>query len=105
MEEELPEFLQKVIEHYPEVWGKYGELSEVINSVQGLDDRSQKLVKLGIAIGASREGAVHSHSRKCSRAGFSNTELGHAALLGITTIGWSGAMAALSWINDELQDL
>ena len=105
MKEELPEFLQKVIERYPEIWEKYGELSQTIGSVQGLDERSQKLVKLGIAIGAARQGAVHSHTRKCKRAGFSNAELSHTALLAITTIGWSGAIAALSWITDELQDL
>ncbi|MDA2927355.1 carboxymuconolactone decarboxylase family protein, partial [Acidobacteria bacterium AH-259-G07] len=76
-----------------------------ISSAEGLDDRSQRLVKLGIAIGAGRQGAVHSHSRKCKKAGLSSAELHHAALLAITTIGWSGAIAALSWINDELQDL
>ncbi|MDA2937427.1 carboxymuconolactone decarboxylase family protein [Acidobacteria bacterium AH-259-A15] len=105
MNQDLPEFLQKVVERYPDIWGKYGELSQAISSAEGLDDRSQRLVKLGIAIGAGRQGAVHSHSRKCKKAGLSSAELHHAALLAITTIGWSGAIAALSWINDELQDL
>ncbi len=105
MKNELPEFLQKVVERYPEIWEKYGSLSQAVGSVQGLDSRSQKLAKLAIAAGAGREGAVHSHTRKCKEAGFSDDQLYHLALLGITTIGWSGAMAALSWIDDELKDL
>ena len=82
-----------------------GELSQAVGSVKGLDERSQRLVKLGIAIGAGRMGAVHSHTRKCQKVGVSKAELHHAALLAITTIGWSGAIAALSWIDDEVRDL
>jgi alkylhydroperoxidase/carboxymuconolactone decarboxylase family protein YurZ len=70
---------------------------------EGLDERSQRLVKLGIAIGAKQEGAVHSHVHKCREAGISDEEIYHAALLGITTMGWLSAMATLSWINDILK--
>ncbi len=105
MKEELPEFLQKVVDRYPQIWEKYRNLSQVISTVDGLDERFQKIVKLGIAIGAGREGAVHSHTKKCKRAGFRDAEIYHAALLAITTIGWSGAVAALSWIDDELKAL
>ena len=103
--QELPEFLQRVVERYPGVWDDYGKLSRTVDGIEGLDLRSQRLVKLGIAIGAGRRGAVHSHTRKCRRAGLANAEIYHAALLAITTIGWSGAIAALSWINDELGEL
>ncbi len=105
MNKDLPEFLQKFVERYPDIWEQYGQLSQTVGSVEGLDQRSQRLVKLGIAIGAGRQGAVHSHTRKCKKAGLSNAEIFHAALLAITTIGWSGAIAGLAWINDELQDL
>ena len=105
MNTDLPEFLQKLITRYPDVWEQYGQLSKTIGSVEGLDERSQRLVKLGIAIGSGRQGAVHSHTRKCRKAGLSNAEIFHTALLAITTIGWSGAVAGLAWIDDELQDL
>ncbi|MDE2927354.1 MAG: carboxymuconolactone decarboxylase family protein [Acidobacteriota bacterium] len=103
--QDLPEFLQRVVERYPQVWDDYGWLSRTVGEVEGLDVRSQRLVKLGIAIGAGRRGAVHSHARKCRKAGLSNAEIYHAALLAITTVGWSGGIAALSWINDELGEL
>ena len=105
MKNELPEFLQKVVARYPEVWEKYGDLGKTVGSLSGLDERSQKLAKLAIAIGAGREGAVHSHARRCKRDGFSADELYHVALLAITSVGWSGAIAALSWIDDELKEL
>lgn len=105
MKDGLPEFLEKVISKYPGIWEEYGKLSQAVSGVGGLDERSQKLVKLGISIGAGRQGAVHSHTRKCRKAGFASAELYHAALLAITTIGWSGAIAALSWIDDELKEL
>ncbi len=105
MNKELPEFLQEVIKKYPELWKSYGDLGEAIASVEGLDERSQRLVKLGIAIGAKMEGAVHSHTRKCKKTGISDEEIYHCALLGITTIGWPSAMACLSWINDILEGL
>ena len=102
--QDLPEFLQTVVDRYPRVWDEYGRLSKAVGQVEGLDNRAQHLVKLGIAIGAGRQGAVHSHARKCRKTGLSNAEICHAALLAITTIGWSGAIAALSWINDELRE-
>ena len=105
MEKELPEFLQKVIVRYPGIWEQYGRLSQDIKSVAALDERAQHLVKLAIAVGAGREGSVHSHARRAGKAGASAEELFHVALLAITTIGWSGAMAALSWIDDVVDEL
>ena len=105
MNKELPEFLREVIKKYPRLWESYENLGKEIGSVKGLDERGQRLVKLGIAIGAKMEGAVHSHVRKCKKAGISDDEIYHCALLGITTIGWPSAMAALSWINDFLKKM
>lgn len=103
IDKELPDFLQQVISRYPEVWDAYGGLGKAVELVEGLDDRTQKLVKLAIAVGAGRQGAIHSHTRKCLKAGFTEKELFHVSLLAITTLGWSGAMAALSMINDEVK--
>ncbi len=103
--EELPEFLQRFIRKYPEVWKSYETLGKTVGSVKGLDKRTQRLVKLSLAIGAKSEGAVHSHVRKCKKAGIVNEEIYHVALLAITTIGWSSAMAAFTWIDDVLKDV
>lgn len=102
---DLPPFLQKVIQRYPQVWEKYEELGQAVSGVEGLDEKSRRLVKLALAVGSGSEGAVHSHTRRCRKAGYTPAELYHVALLATTTLGWSGAMKALSWINDELKEL
>jgi alkylhydroperoxidase/carboxymuconolactone decarboxylase family protein YurZ len=102
---ELPAFLQKVIAKYPGVWEKYEELGEAVGAVEGLDDKSRHLVKLALAVGAQSQGAIHSHARRCLKVGCTSAEIYHVALLAITSLGWSGAMKTLSWIDEELQEL
>ncbi len=102
---ELPGFLQDVIKKYPEVWESYRNLGAVLSDMKGLDRKTQQIVKLGVAIGAGQEGAVHSHVRRCKSAGFTDEEIYHAAMLSVTGIGWPKAVAALSWINDILKEI
>ena len=66
-----------------------------------LDEKSQRLVKLGIAIGAMREGAVHSSVRKGRAAGVSIEEMHQIVALASSIIGMPSAVAAWTWIRDE----
>ena len=59
-------------------------------------------MKIGIAVGARLEGAVHSHVRRALEAGASADEIRHAVRLALTTIGFPTMMAALGWVNDVL---
>lgn len=99
---ELPDVLREFAAKYPQVWDAYNRLGEAAAEAGPLDERTQRLVKLAIAIGAGREGAVHSHARRALKAGITPEELLHVGLLAITTIGWSGAFAAITWIMDVL---
>jgi alkylhydroperoxidase/carboxymuconolactone decarboxylase family protein YurZ len=99
----LPQVVQELAETYPEVWEAYGRLGEAASAAGPLDAKTERLVKLALAIGAGRQGAVHSHARRAARAGWSPEELRQVALLAITTLGWSGAVAAYCWINDVLE--
>jgi alkylhydroperoxidase/carboxymuconolactone decarboxylase family protein YurZ len=67
-----------------------------------LDRRSQRLVKLGIAIGDLAEGAVRSNVRRALAAGATPDEVRHVALLAITTTGFPTAVASLGWIEEVL---
>ena len=90
---------------YPEVWDAFRRLGEACHEQGGpLDEKTRRLVKLGIAIGAQHEGAVHSAVRQALDANVTPEELAHAAILAITTIGWPRAYAALTWIEDKLED-
>jgi 4-carboxymuconolactone decarboxylase len=67
-----------------------------------LDEKTRRLVKLGIAIATRHEGAVHSATRNALNAGITPEEMFHAAILSITTIGWPPAYAAMTWINEVI---
>ena len=53
-----------------------------------------------MAIAFRHEGAVHSAVRNALQSGISRQEVEHVAILAITTIGWRGAYAATTWIED-----
>ena len=102
MKDKLPDFLQGVIEEYPEVWNAYQTLGEACSTSGPLEPKTVRLVKLALSIGAKSEGAVHSHTRRALREGITPEEVQQVALLAVTSIGWSSSMAALSWIQDVL---
>ena len=100
MNDTLPDFLQKVIDEYPDVWQAYQALGEACSNAGPLDAKTARLVKLALAIGAKSEGAVHSHARRALREGVTPQELQQVAMLAVTSIGWSSSMTALAWIQD-----
>lgn len=102
-QENLPPVVQELASRYPDVWEAYGQLGDAVSAAGPLDAKTERLVKLALAIGAGRQGAVHSHARRALKAGWSTEELRQVALLGITTLGWSAAVAAYCWINDVLE--
>jgi len=101
----IPAFFQEVSERFPDIFNSYSALGKSISDLKGMDAKTGELVKLGIAIGASCEGAVHSHTRRAIAEGASETEIIQCALMAITAIGWPGAMASLSWIDDIITDI
>jgi alkylhydroperoxidase/carboxymuconolactone decarboxylase family protein YurZ len=103
--ESLPPIAQELARAHPAVWEAYSRLGQAAAEAGPLDERTKHLVKLALAVGAGREGAVHSHVRRGQAAGLTREELPHVALLAITTIGWPAAVAALSWIEDALEEV
>jgi alkylhydroperoxidase/carboxymuconolactone decarboxylase family protein YurZ len=100
---ELPDVVAEFAGEYPLVWSAYNRLGNASAEAGPLDEKSQRLVKLAIAIGAQRQGAVHSHTRRALAAGCTPEELVHVGVLAITTIGWPGAFAAICWIKDIIR--
>ena len=66
-----------------------------------LDERTARLVKIGIAIAAQREGAVHASIRKARALGITREEIEQVVALAAGTIGMPSVVAAYSWIDDE----
>ena len=69
-----PQMYQRFVRRYPklsEAWDLMAEQGQ-----EGpLDGKTMRLVKLGIAIGAMREGAVHSNVRKAEAMGITTEEM------------------------------
>jgi AhpD family alkylhydroperoxidase len=100
----LPPALQAFAAQYPEVWASYEALGNATAQAGPLDEKTRHLVKLGIAVATERQGVVHAHARRALKAGATREELFHVGILAITTIGWSGAFAAITWIQDVLDE-
>jgi len=79
-----------------EAWDLLGEATK-----DGpLDGRTARLIKLGVAIGAMREGAVHSAARKAEAAGVSREELNQVVAIAASIIGLPSAVAVWTWLRD-----
>jgi 4-carboxymuconolactone decarboxylase len=81
--------------------GRAWELVSREGGAGPLDARAQRLAKLAVAIGAMREGAVHSAVRKARDAGVTLAEMEQLAALAASTIGFPATVAVWSWIRAE----
>jgi 4-carboxymuconolactone decarboxylase len=78
-------------------------LGRTLQQAGPLDERTQRLIKLGIAIGAQAEGAVRSSVRNALDMGVSGEELRHVAVLAVTTAGFPTAIAGLAWVDEVME--
>jgi len=67
-----------------------------------LDEKTCRLVKLALAMGAQQEGAVHASVRKGLAMGITREELEQVVSLAAGTLGFPQTVAAYTWIRDLL---
>jgi alkylhydroperoxidase/carboxymuconolactone decarboxylase family protein YurZ len=96
-----PRVHQAFVTRFPEL-GRAWDLAREAGQSGPLDEKTVHLVKLGVAFGALREGAVHSSVRKALAAGVSADEIHQAIALASTTIGFPAGVAVYSWVADVL---
>jgi 4-carboxymuconolactone decarboxylase len=99
----LPEIYEQFRTDFPGVAEAYDALAGKLHETGPLDQRSRRLVKLGIAIGAESEGAVRSHVRKALDEGISRKEIEQVIMLSLTTAGFPTTIAALKWAREVFQ--
>ena len=100
----LPKNTQSFAANYQGVWKAFQELGDQCHTAGPLDDRTRRLIKVGVATAAQSEGAVHSAVRQAKDVGILDDEIRHAIVLTLTTIGFPRAMAAMSWADDILKE-
>ena len=103
MTDYLPDAYKTFRERHSDVAGGLDALAASVDDAGPLDERTRRLIKLGIAIGRSSEGAVRSNARKALALGVTSDEIRHAALLAITTTGLPAATAAMGWIDEVVE--
>lgn len=98
-----PKMFKTFISRFPKLGLAWENIAEA-GQEGPLDERTTRLIKLGIAIGALREGAVHSSVRKAVDMGISREELEQVVALAAGTLGLPSTVAAFSWIRDILDE-
>lgn len=101
MPQSLPKPIQKIWKLYPRVWKAFNDLGDRCHEAGPLDEKSRRLVKLALSIGAGLEGATHSAVRGARKAGIKQEEIDHVAVLAVSTLGLPSATRAFTWIRDK----
>lgn len=98
-----PKMYETFNKRYPKLKDAY-ELIAQAGKEGPLDERTARLIKLGIVIGAMREGAVHANVRKALTLGISREEIEQVICLAARTLGLPSTVAVYSWIQDVLKE-
>ncbi|MBI4605439.1 MAG: carboxymuconolactone decarboxylase family protein [Planctomycetes bacterium] len=81
-----------------EAWALLGEAG----ASGPLDEKTARLVKLGISIASRSQGATHSATRKALAVGATTDEIHQVVALAASSIGLPNTVAAFTWVQDEL---
>jgi len=100
MPSKVPPFVKDLRKSYPEIWQAFNDFASQCHEAGPLDEKSRRLVKVALCLGAATEGGTHSAARNARAAGVTQQELDHIAILAITTLGFPAAMRALAWLTD-----
>ena len=103
--EHLPDVYTRFRRDYPGVAMALDGLGKSVDEAGPLDERTARLVKLGLAMGAGSPGAVRSNVRKAAAAGATAEEIRQVAVLAMTTCGFPAGIAGMGWIEDVLKGL
>jgi 4-carboxymuconolactone decarboxylase len=99
-----PKLYNTLEKRYPAYIEAVEALGKVVNEIGPLDEKTLQLIQLAAAAAQRAEGAVHSHTRRALKAGITEQEIQHALIALTSTIGFPQVTAALSWVNDIIDD-
>lgn len=95
MEPRPPRVYQEFIQKYPKITEAW-ELLAVAGTEGPLDHKTCRLLKLAVAIGGQKEGAVRANVRKALAMGITVQELEQVVALGAGTVGLPGTVAVFT---------
>jgi len=74
-QQRLPKPVQDFRKRYPNVWSAFNELGDRCHSAGPLAEKTSRLVKVALSMGAGLEGATHSAVRNARKAGITPDEI------------------------------
>lgn len=98
----LPKIYESFSKEYPDVFKNFKKLGVSCRATGPLDEKTQNLAKLGIALGVSSRGGVMSSTRKALDSGATREEILHVVMLGLTTTGFPNMIAAFGWVEEVI---
>lgn len=100
----LPNQYVGIKKRFKKYYAALNALGKAAKSAGPLNEKTAQLIQLAGAAAARSEGAVHSHARRALEAGAKPEEVYHALLLLTSTIGFPTVSAAISWIDDVMEN-
>lgn len=97
-----PRTYQSFIRRYPRLKEAWECIAEA-GSEGPLEEKTIRLIKLAIAVGSLKEGAVRSNARKALASGISRQEIEQVISLAAGTIGLPSTVAVYSWIRNAFK--
>ncbi len=104
MDEALADRAGRFAMENADIWKAYQKLGKACSEAGPLEGRTLRLVRPALAAGAGSEGAVHSQVRRGIAEGLSRDEHRHVAFLAMTILGFPKAVAALTRIEDIVEE-
>jgi alkylhydroperoxidase/carboxymuconolactone decarboxylase family protein YurZ len=96
-----PRVYETIVRRYPKLGEAWENIAQA--GAEGpLDAKTARLIKLAVAMGAMREGAVHSGVRKALAIGISKEEIEQTIALAASTLGMPSTVAVFTWVHDQL---
>jgi alkylhydroperoxidase/carboxymuconolactone decarboxylase family protein YurZ len=94
-----PKTYDDFVRRFPKVAEGWAALTAA-GAAGPLDEVTVRLVKLAIAVGGLREGAVRADVRKAFAAGATAGQVDQVLALAASTIGLPATVAVYSWVRD-----
>lgn len=98
-----PRSYDEFVRRFPKLGQAWELLGEAAAEAGPLDPKTQRLVKLAIAVATRQEGAVHSGVRKALAAGATREELDQVVALAASLVGLPATVAAFQWVREEAE--